>query len=105
MFDKPYYEDKGKKLTTKLYSKRLEVIQTMWNVLNAYIGEEKEIVAELQEIDKVLAEGKVVEDKGTTNNESQSGETNTVPDGGEEVSKDGEGEVRPDKSDSPKKTK
>jgi hypothetical protein len=37
--------------------------------------------------------------------ESQSGETNTVEDGGKEVSKDGKGEVRPDKSDSSKKTK
>jgi hypothetical protein len=105
MFDKPYYEDKGKKLTTKLHSKRLDVIQTMWNVLNAYIGEEKEIVAELQEIEKAFAENVANENKETTNNESQSGETNTVEDGGKEVSKDGEGEVRPDKPDSPKKTK
>jgi len=105
MFDKQYYEDKGKKLSQKLAGKRLGVIQGMINLLNAYIDEEKEVIAELQEVDKALAEGKGVEDKGTTNNESQSGETNTVPDGGEEVSKDGEGEVRPDKSDSPKKTK
>lgn len=52
-----------------------------------------------------VTEGGIVPIIKIKENESKGGETNTIQDRGEEVIKDGEGEIRPDKSDSPKKTK
>ncbi len=61
-------------------------------MLNDYLKENQSDTQELIDINQVL-------------NESQSGETNAVENGSKEVSKDGEGEVRPDKSDSTEETK
>jgi hypothetical protein len=66
MFDKQYYEEKGKKLSQKLDSKRVGVIQAMVNLLNVYIGEEGEIIQELKEVHKAINEN-------TTNNENKEG--------------------------------
>jgi len=90
MFDKQYYEDKKVKLGQKLGQKKNKVIQDMASLLQDYLNDEQDIIKELQEI---------------TKNESKIREANPVEVGSEEVSKDGEGKVRPNKSDSPKKTK
>ena len=96
MFDKQYYEEKGKKLSQKLDSKRVGVIQAMVNLLNVYIGEEGEIIQELKEVHKAINESTTNDENKEGTKEEPSSEERRVsgePERSEEVGQDGEGTV------------
>ena len=81
-YDKQYYQDKKIKLAQKLRNKKSTIIQDMVRLLNDYLADEREIIGEINEINKNESENE-------TENESKEGKNKDIQNGGKKVSKEG----------------